>query len=189
MPKLWNQTIDAHKRNVRDSTLDAAAALVMRKGIASVTMSEIAQETGIGRATLYKYFPDVEAVLHAWHERQIGRHLEVFIAIAKEGGSPLARLQKLLETFARIAHEHHDNELSAMLHRGRHVGPARRHLANFIASIIAEGVAAGEVRADIAPGELAPYCLSAVAGAADMPSKAAVGRLVSVTLSALRPPV
>lgn len=34
-----------------------------------MTMSRIAEEIGIGRATLYKYFPDVEAILLAWHER------------------------------------------------------------------------------------------------------------------------
>ncbi|TIL19051.1 MAG: helix-turn-helix transcriptional regulator, partial [Mesorhizobium sp.] len=55
MPKLWNETIDAHRRAVRDATLDTTAALVAEHGLLSVTMSKIAEETGIGRATLYKY--------------------------------------------------------------------------------------------------------------------------------------
>ena len=76
MPKLWNETIEAHRRAVHDAALDTAAALVAERGLLSVTMSQIAEETGIGRATLYKYFPDVEAILIAWHERQIARHLE-----------------------------------------------------------------------------------------------------------------
>ena len=38
-------------------------------------MSQIAKDTGIGRATLYKYFPDVESILRAWHQRQIDEHL------------------------------------------------------------------------------------------------------------------
>jgi AcrR family transcriptional regulator len=33
-------------------------------------MSQIAEETSIGRATLYKYFSDVEAILIAWRLRQ-----------------------------------------------------------------------------------------------------------------------
>ena len=37
--------------------------MVAAHGLASVTMSRIAEETGIGRATLYKYFSDVEAIL------------------------------------------------------------------------------------------------------------------------------
>ena len=54
MPKLWTETIDEHRRAVRDATLDATGALVAEHGLASVTMSRIAEETGIGRATLYK---------------------------------------------------------------------------------------------------------------------------------------
>ncbi|RUV80905.1 TetR/AcrR family transcriptional regulator, partial [Mesorhizobium sp. M5C.F.Ca.IN.020.14.1.1] len=79
MPKLWNETIDAHRRAVRDATLDATAALVAERGLLSVTMAKIAEETGIGRATLYKYFRDVEAILVAWHERQVTGHLEHLI--------------------------------------------------------------------------------------------------------------
>src|SRR5687767_5873493 len=76
VPKLWNDTIEAHRREVRDAILETTAALVAKLGLASVTMSQIAEETGIGRATLYKYFSDVEAILVAWHERQITNHLQ-----------------------------------------------------------------------------------------------------------------
>jgi AcrR family transcriptional regulator len=34
-------------------------------------MSQIAEETRVGRATLYKYFPDVDAILVAWDERHV----------------------------------------------------------------------------------------------------------------------
>src|SRR6266508_4210937 len=74
MPKLWNKTIEAHRREVRDATLDTAAKLVAEHGLRAVTMSQIAEHTGIGRATLYKYFSGVEAILLAWHERQITGH-------------------------------------------------------------------------------------------------------------------
>ncbi|TIU18274.1 MAG: TetR/AcrR family transcriptional regulator, partial [Mesorhizobium sp.] len=32
MPKLWNETIDAHRRAVRDASLDATGALVAKHG-------------------------------------------------------------------------------------------------------------------------------------------------------------
>ncbi|MGI9022907.1 MAG: TetR/AcrR family transcriptional regulator, partial [Acidimicrobiales bacterium] len=68
MPKVWNETIEDHRREVRDAILDTTAAMVTERGLLSVTMSQIAEETGIGRATLYKYFPGVEAILLAWHD-------------------------------------------------------------------------------------------------------------------------
>jgi hypothetical protein len=45
----------------------------------------------------------------------------------------------------------------------------------------------GDVRDDVSPDELASYCVHAPAGAGTQRSKAAVGRLVSVTLAGLRP--
>lgn len=188
MPKLWNETIDAHRRAVRDATLDVAAALVAKQGLLSVTMSRIAEETGIGRATLYKYFPDVEAILTAWHERQVAGHLEHLSAIRDRAGNASERLEAVLEAYAFISHDHRGNELAARLHRGEHVAHARQQLSGFIRNLLTEGAAAGDLRDDVAPDELATYCLHALAAASSLPSKAAVRRLVAVTLAGLRPP-
>lgn len=185
MPKLWTDTIVAHKQSVRDAALDAAAGLVKRRGLAAVTMSEIAQETGIGRATLYKYFPDIQSLVQAWHERQIGRHLVALAAIAQGQGRPLERLDAVLRAYAGMAHSHDDGELAALLHRGRHATHALDHLSALVAAIIAEAAAAGEVRDDVPPSELATFCLAAMAGARNLGSNAAVSRLVALTHDAL----
>src|SRR5919107_2993176 len=105
VPNLWNETMEAHRAAVRDAILDAAAALVAEHGLRSVTMSQIAEETGIGRATLYKYFPDVEAILFAWHERQIAGHLEQLAEVRDQAGDPGERLEAVLEAFALISHD------------------------------------------------------------------------------------
>ena len=65
VPRLWNETIEGHRREVSDAIMDSTAALVTEHGLRSVTMSQIAEKTGIGRATLYKYFPRVETILLA----------------------------------------------------------------------------------------------------------------------------
>lgn len=96
---------------MHDAALDTTAALVQEHGLASVTMSKIAAETGIGRATL-----------HA-----------------------------------------------------------------FISDLLTEGAKTGGVRDDVAPGELARYCLHALTAAGGLPSPAAVRRLLDVTLAGLRP--
>ena len=67
--------METHRQEVREAILDATASLVQSRGLLAVTMSDIAEETGIGRATLYKYFPDVETILSAWHQRQVEAHL------------------------------------------------------------------------------------------------------------------
>jgi hypothetical protein len=45
----------------------------------------------------------------------------------------------------------------------------------------------GDLRDDVAPDELASYCLHALTAASSLPSKAAVRRLVNVILAGLRP--
>ena len=187
MPKLWDETIDAHRRAVRDATLDAAAALVAEQGLRAVTMSQIAERTGIGRATLYKYFTDVDAILVAWHERQVHEHMRQLAALRDRDGSARERLEAVLHAYALIQHEHSEGELAPQLHQGPHMAQAHEHLRGFIAELIAEGAAAEEVRDDVAAEELAAFCLGALAGAGRLPSKAAVRRLVAVALDGLRP--
>jgi len=186
MPKLWTETIATHRREVRDATLDTAAALVAKHGLLSVTMSQVAEETGIGRATLYKYFPDVEAILFAWHERQITGHLEHLTKVRDQADDPGERLKAVLEAYALISHEHHGTELAALLHRGDHVARAEQQLHEMIRGVLTAAAKAGEVRDDVSPAELASYCLHALAAAASLRSKAAVHRLVTVTLAGLR---
>ncbi|MGZ4386758.1 MAG: SbtR family transcriptional regulator, partial [Gaiellaceae bacterium] len=94
----------------------------------------------------------------------------------------------VLETYALIQHEFHGTELAALLHRGQHVEQAEQHLAEVVRDLVAEGAAAGELRDDVAPEELASFCLHALAAASSLRSKAAVHRLVAVTLSGLRSP-
>lgn len=190
MPKLWNDTIEMHRRAVRDATVDTTAALVAQHGLRSVTMSQIAEATGIGRATLYKYFPDVEAILRAWHEREITRHFEQLADARDAAGGADQRLRAVLEAYARIAHEshgHHDAELAALLHRDERVMHAERQLQALIADLLADASGAGLVRDDISVNELAAYCVHALTAASRLPSVAAVARLVDVTLAGLRP--
>ena len=186
MPKLWSETLDDHRRAVRDAALDTTAALVAERGLASVTMSQIAKEAGIGRATLYKYFPDVDAVLTAWHERQIDRHLQHLAEACNRSDGPDRQLETVLEAYAVIQHTHHGTELAAALHQGEHVARAQRRLSGFIEDLIAEGAKAGRLRGDVAPRELASYCLHALTAASSLPSRAAVRRLVTVTMDGLR---
>jgi AcrR family transcriptional regulator len=188
VPKLWNETIEEHRQAVREATLDTTAALVAKHGLRAVTMSQIAEETGIGRATLYKYFPDVEAILLAWHERQVAGHLELMAELRDQAGVASERLQAVLEAYALIQYEHHGTELSALLHRGEHIGRAQQHLTDLIRDLLIEAAKTGDVRDDVAPDELASYCLHALTTANGLPSKAAVRRLVAVTLAGLRPP-
>jgi AcrR family transcriptional regulator len=142
---------------------------------------------------LYKYFPDVEAILVAWHEGQISAHLAQLEDLRDREGDAGQRLEAVLEAYAlishdRFSHEHPGPELAALLHRGVHLTRAQQHVHDLIKDLLIEVAATGGLRDDVTPDELASYCIHALGAASSLPSKAAVRRLVTVTLAGLRPP-
>ncbi|MEV0768541.1 TetR/AcrR family transcriptional regulator [Nocardia salmonicida] len=191
MPKLWSETIDEHRRAVRDSILESAARLAIEHGVSSVTMSQVAEEAGIGRATLYKYFPDVGTILSAWHEQQVGNHLGQLVAAGAAESDASQRLDILLSTYARILREsrrHHDTDLGALVHHGgSHVVHAEQELRQLMADSIGAAAGIGAVRADVPAAELAGYCLHALDAAVAATSDAAVARLIRVIRAGLDP--
>lgn len=190
MPKLWNDTIEAHRNDVRTAILDTTWALVTEQGVTAVTMARIAHAVGIGRATVYKYFPNIEAILLAHHERHVAGHLEHLAALREQLHDPDERLDAILGAYARIAHlrGRHAGELTALLHPAESVARAQRLLLDLIRDVLADVAATGSLREDIPLDELAVYCLHALSAAGDLPSEDAVHRLVAITLTALRPP-
>ena len=60
-------------------------------------------------------------------------------------------------------------------------------MSDLIRDLLIEGSETGDIRDDVAPAELASYCLFALAAASSLPSEAAVRRLVEVTLAGMRP--
>jgi AcrR family transcriptional regulator len=178
VPRLWSDTIDEHRRAVREAILDAAGGLVVERGLRGVAMSLIAERAGIGRATLYKYFPDVESVLHAWHERQVAAHLVRLTALSDGSGTARERLKAVLTGYAVIVREsgRHDRERAAELHRGGH---GHQDLHVLIRDLVAEATTR------VPPDELARFCVHALGAAAELDSADAVRRLVEVTMACL----
>jgi AcrR family transcriptional regulator len=181
VPRLWTETIETHRREVRDAIVETAGRLAISHGLWSVTMSQIAEETGIGRATLYKYFADVESILAVWHERQVAGHLAQLAGIGEGSQSPDMRLRSVLVRYAQICRErrrHGSDELAAALHRTAAVAQLRRQLLELIAQLIADAAASGHVRDDVPPSELASFTIHALDAAGDLTSQAAQTRLI-----------
>jgi hypothetical protein len=97
----------------------------------------------------------------------------------------------VLRTYAHITHESHGHgqtQLAAVMHRGGHVARAQQNLHKMLRDLLALAAAAGEIRNDSTPDELATYCLHALTAAGALGSKSAVDRLVDITLTGLQPP-
>lgn len=189
MPKLWSDTIETHRHEVRHAIMDTTWTLATQHGPMSVTMSQVASQVGIGRATLYKYFPDVEAILLARHAEHVLQHLSHLHRLRDETADPTERLTSIAHAYARICHhraQHGTLELSALTHRPEHVAGPEQQLRDLFVNLIEDAVAAASVRADIDPQELANYCIHALEAASTLPTDAATERLADLVLTALR---
>jgi AcrR family transcriptional regulator len=174
--------VETHRQEVREAILEATGSLVKSRGLLAVTMSDIAEATGIGRATLYKYFPDVEMILSAWHQRYVEAHLAELRRIQHRAADPVARLQAVLGGYADICRKrrrHGDDELATVLHRSPQVRESQRHLHDLISGLVADAAEAGAIRQDVPAEELASYCIHALAAAGNA-STTAIDRLLDV---------
>ena len=187
MPRLWDESVTAHRAAVRDGIKDATWALVLEHGLLGLTMSQIAARVGISRATLYRYFPDVDSILVAWHADQVDAHIAQLRNVAADVADSVERLEAVLVCYATIAREvPHGTELATLLHQGAHLTRAEQQVADLLADTIAAAAAEGKVRGDVTPAELARYCLYALA-AVGPSSDSARADLIPVVLAGLRP--
>jgi AcrR family transcriptional regulator len=176
------------ERSLHDGTQNRLVAVTVLLGATRRALSRdpSSAEAMLERATLYKYFPDVGSILRAWHERQIDDHLKQLVQVRDQADGAAQRLEAVLTAFAAIAHQRHDTDLAALLHRGEHVTAAHQHLHEFIRDLVAEAAETGAVRQDIPADELTLYCLHALTAAGSLNSPPAVRRLVQATLTGLQ---
>jgi AcrR family transcriptional regulator len=69
MPRVAAAKHDEYAEARRDQILEAALHLFSRKGFAESSVDEIAAEAGLGKATLYLYFPSKEILLQKLVDR------------------------------------------------------------------------------------------------------------------------
>ncbi len=62
-PHSAQGTLSAQRARTADGIVHAAMGIIATDGIAGLNMSALADAAGVSRQTLYKYFPDVDAVL------------------------------------------------------------------------------------------------------------------------------
>ena len=108
MPKISADTVAAHVAQQRAAVVDAAAALFAERGIANVSMSDIAEAVGLARNSLYRYFPDKGHILAVWLTSEIDPLVTESMLIAGSDKSPSERLERWLSFHLALGtnHEH-----------------------------------------------------------------------------------
>ncbi len=149
------ETSEARGAEVRSRILEAARDKYMRLGFNSVTMDEIADESGVSKKTLYQYFPSKEALVHEVARANMEKCNAELRAILRDSeASPMARLRRMMDYVAGIY-----GELSvSLVHDMRRSAPAiwqeveagrQRLIEEDFSALLREGRAKGDFRKDI----------------------------------------
>ena len=81
-----------------DKILDALQTLLENKDMKTISVSEIAQEAGIGKGSIYYYFPSKEAIWEALVARNYEKPLETAKNLAKQTDiSPFTRMAMIFQ--------------------------------------------------------------------------------------------
>ncbi|MGH8256946.1 MAG: TetR/AcrR family transcriptional regulator [Steroidobacteraceae bacterium] len=142
------------------------------RGYDAVTMEQIAAEADVAKATLYNHFPVKEALLAHQFRQEIAAGMAVLNASLARPRSFAGRLRYLLHASAqwntgRRPYLPHYLRFRSLL--GTQGGGAAEHYGSgtyrILEGMFRDGQAAGEVRADLAPGLLAATFESMLYGA------------------------
>lgn len=79
----------------RNAILDAAEILFLQKGLENTTMGDIAEETGIHRATIYRYFPDRDPIAFEIAVRML-KKISLTAGFLESSGQPISEGEFML---------------------------------------------------------------------------------------------
>lgn len=158
----------AYEQGQRDRILEAATRCFARRGFHEATIQDICDAAALSKGGLYTYFRSKDEILAALVEQnladamqwassaagqetsallRLGRVAEAMVATVLEGnGAKAYTPQLMLEVWAEGSK---DPKLGELLVRGY------EQWRTFIAGLFRDGIASGEIRGDINPGELA----------------------------------
>jgi len=161
MPKL----VDPARQ--RGEIRAAARRVFSRRGVAGTGLTHVAEAAGMGRSSLYHYYPDKASLVRDLL-REVMSEEEAFFAAAVQGeGTPLQRAERLAALLAGMLEEW--TTVGRMLfdlrlRETRGFRPFFRRIRNHLAALIAEGQRLGEMDPRLDPSMGASTLIGTIDG-------------------------
>jgi AcrR family transcriptional regulator len=162
MPKIVNREVQ------RESIRRAARRVFARRGVEAVGLVHVARAAGIGRASIYHYYPDKAALVRDLVRDLLAAEERLFSeALRSSKGTPLERIEtlaaRLTDLFAEWA------ALGKMLldlwaTSGAMFKPFFRRIRSNLARLIADGQRGGEIDGAVEPLEAATAVIAIIDG-------------------------
>ncbi len=161
MPKI----VDPESQ--RDEIRRAARRTFSRRGVRGTGLAHVAKAAGIGRSTLYHYYPDKDTLLRDLVRGALENERAVFRACLRAEGSAKERVRHLLDSLLTLFDEW--AALGRMLYDFRLSDTARfrrffREVRAELSGVLRTGQSEGELSGDFDPDLAAASLIGAVDG-------------------------
>lgn len=136
--------------------LDSLQKLLENKKLQSISVSEIAQEAGIGKGSIYYYFPSKDAILEALVERNYEKPLTTAQNLASQTNiPPFTRMAMIFQACRSTSSDYlkpqDESNIGAaeeaLLHQ-KYMNHLISEFKPVLAEIIRQGIKAGDIRFD-----------------------------------------
>jgi AcrR family transcriptional regulator len=149
MPKGIPLTEEEQERR-RKEIFDASVHLFLNKGFSETSMREIAEAAGIGKSTLYDYFPSKDDILLSFIEDELQRLTEGLSEIANQNIGTLEKLRQMMFAYMEYLAKNEDFYLKLSLEVQRmaqqsveRIQRKRHALQDLLRGIIEAGIREG----------------------------------------------
>lgn len=152
-----------------EKILDALQQLLEEKSIQYISVSEIASKAGIGKGSIYYYYPSKDAIVDALVKRRYEQPLQTAKTLAEQTNiSSFTRMAMLFQacrnSSAAFSNQKHDSssvQELAFLHQ-KYLNYLISELKPVLTDIISQGIACGEIHFDY-PAALSEIALIVLA--------------------------
>ena len=184
MPSSSHLRADAARN--RESLL-AVATRAFASADTEPSMTAIAREAGVGVGTLYRHFPTRESLVDAVYQDQAQR-LSAGARALLEDLPPAEAMRRWMDLFADwLATKRGMLALLAVDPSEMAHAPSRSEMLAAITTILGAGAAAGDIRRDIDPEDIAASLVGIFTVAGNPAQHAQASRLLDLLMDGLSP--
>lgn len=164
-----------------------AARRTFAAGDGSATLNRIAKDAGVGIATLYRHFPNREALARAVYDRLFADRIHPLMERLGRSDAPRDLLLEIAEQILDILSRER-GLASSLGNVAEATGEILRRYGDILEGMVVRGQAAGNLRADLHPSDV-PHLLTMIAAGFDAlgTSAQARRRYLALLLDALNP--
>lgn len=149
---------DTDSRPPRERILDAAEALFAAHGFGGVGMAGVAEQAGLGKASLFHHFPTKAQLYCAVMARLLTTLDDAMVRSLAEGGTPTARLERSCDAAIDVLAQNpayprllirvlvEEGELPSGLPEGKEAADALQRFGTRMVRLLHEGMDVGELR-------------------------------------------